>query len=443
LPVNPYSRWTPLRDHQIQNALWYSERRFKLVPSGRRSGKTELAKRKIVTTAVTTQSPWEVDYYFCGAPVRAQAKKIYWNDIKSLSRPWWRKPPSESELTVFLQFENTLAEITIVGLDAPQRIEGMPWNGGILDEYGNMKKQAFDENIFRALADREGWCWLIGVPEGRNHYFDKALFATGNDLPISTPNNGSIVTSGDPEWGFFHWFSSDILPAKMIESARNLLDERTFQQEYEGQFVSYAGQLYYAFDKDCINDLVAKRNPNSPLYLTCDFNKNPMAWSIGQTDMLGSLKRLKIVDDVNQMHNAKTQAGALQFVRQFETHREKHVIVTGDPANNYETHRDFTTDYMIIKSTLQKHGWTVQLKVPSHHPNINNRVNIVNSLFEHGRCFINSKCKLLALDLERNESDNSGGKDKTDPMQTHASDNFDYLVWLLFASEFKTLGVAQ
>jgi len=150
-----------------------------------------------------------------------------------------------------------------------------------------------------------------------------------------------------------------------------------------------------------------------------------------------------MVDDVNQMNNAKTQAGALQFVRQFEDHKDKTVIVTGDAANNYESHRDFTTDYLIIKHTLQKHGWQVKLKVPTHNPNVNNRVNIVNSLFEHGRCFLNSKVKLLALDLERNESDNTGGKDKSDPMQTHASDNFDYLVWLLFSSEFKTLGVAQ
>ena len=440
---NPYSRWVKLRDHAVQTALWYSAQRFRVVTSGRRSGKTELAKRFVVTKAVTERTPWETNYYFCGAPTRPQAKKIYWNDIKSLSRPWWSKPPSESELTVFLEYDGIKSEITVLGLDAPARIEGMPWNGGILDEYGNMKKDTFDANIFPALADREGWCWLIGVPEGRNHYYEKALFATGNAIPVSIPKSGGVVTSSDPEWGYYNWFSSDILSPKMIESARNLLDERTYKQEMEGQFVSYGGQLYYSFDSDCINDLVAKHNPNEALYLTCDFNKNPMAWSVAQIDYMGSKKRLKVIDDINQLNNAKTHAGALQFVKQFKEHREKVVIVTGDAANNYESHRDFTTDYMIIKSTLQKHGWQVMLKVPTHNANINNRVNIVNSLFEHGRCYINSKVKLLALDLERNESDNSGGKDKTDPMQTHASDNFDYLVWLLFASEFKILGVAQ
>jgi hypothetical protein len=29
------------------------------------------------------------------------------------------------------------AEIWVIGLDKPERIEGKPWDWGILDEYGN------------------------------------------------------------------------------------------------------------------------------------------------------------------------------------------------------------------------------------------------------------------------------------------------------------------
>jgi len=440
---DPFARWYDLRYHPTQEALWNSPKRLKVVPSGRRSGKTELAKRYVTMQAVTSETEYAVNYYFCGAPTRPQAKKIYWEDIKALSKPWWRKDPSETELTVYLVNGDIESEITIVGMDAPQRIEGMPWNGGILDEYGNMKKGAFDENVYPALADRRGWCWLIGVPEGRNHYYDKALLATGNNIPVTRPKLGSAVTNGDPEWGYFHWFSEDILPDDMIASAKRILDERTFDQEYRGAYVSYGGQLYYAWTPDKINNQVARRLLNEPLYLTCDFNKAPMVWLVGQVDYLGSKKRLKMVDDVVQLRNAKTHAGALAFVRKFEDQIEKHVIVTGDYSSNYESWRDWTTDYLIIKNTLVAHGWTVQLKIPNQNPNINNRVNLCNSLFEHNRCFLNSKLKLLALDLERNESDNKGGKDKTDPDQTHASDAFDYLAWYLFASEFKELGVAQ
>ena len=60
------------------------------------------------------------------------------------------------------------AQIWVVGLDRPERIEGTPWDGGVLDEYGNMRANAWPEHIRPALSDRGGWCDFTGVPEGRN-----------------------------------------------------------------------------------------------------------------------------------------------------------------------------------------------------------------------------------------------------------------------------------
>ena len=66
----------------------------------------------------------------------------------------------------------------MVGLDKPERIEGQPWDGGVLDEYANMKAHAWGANVRPALSDRLGWCDLIGVPEGRNHYYDLHVSAS-------------------------------------------------------------------------------------------------------------------------------------------------------------------------------------------------------------------------------------------------------------------------
>ena len=450
--INLFKRWTLLRYHSIQHILLNLELYFELndiprfwvIPSGRRSGKTEVAKRHVVDEAVGTKTEWDINYYFCAAPTRPQAKDIYWNDIKALSRPWWRKKPSETELRVYLKCGDILSDIKVFGMDSPERIEGTPWNGGILDEYGNQKESSFDEHVFPALADRHGWCWLIGVPEGGNHYFRKALKATDNKIPQSHHLKGSIVRSkDDDEWAYAHWFSSDILPAREIRTAKNTLDERTYAQEFEGAFNTDAGSLYYAFNRTLVNNDVAAIDPDEMIYLSCDFNKSPMAWVVGQTDTYRRRTRLKIVDHVTVSHDAKTQRTALDFVKKFATHQNKYVVVTGDASNDVEGHRDFTTDYIIIRETLVKYGWRVVTKVRASNPNVNNRVNIANSVFEHRRCYINGECALLILDLERNESDNHGAKDKTDKGQTHASDAFDYLIWLVFAKEFKELGVAQ
>ena len=168
-------RWEPLRYHPEQIRLVRSPARFKVVPAGRRSGKTERAKREVVKAALRATGPSPA--FFCAAPTRDQAKRIYWDDLKGMIPPkLMLKRPSESELSIWII---NGAKISVLGMDRPERIEGTPWNGGVLDEFANMKEQTWAQNVQPALADRGGWCWLIGVPEGRNHYYDSYRDALG------------------------------------------------------------------------------------------------------------------------------------------------------------------------------------------------------------------------------------------------------------------------
>jgi hypothetical protein len=131
------------------------------VPAGRRSGKTELAKRKLVRKALEgTKHPDA--RFFAAAPTRDQAKRIYWQDLKALvPAELLDGKPSETDLIIRLVNQS---ELHIVGLDKPERIEGSPWDGGVLDEYANVRPEAWSAHIRPALADRGGWCDMIGVP---------------------------------------------------------------------------------------------------------------------------------------------------------------------------------------------------------------------------------------------------------------------------------------
>ena len=73
-------RWYDLIDHPEQLRLINSSSRFKVVPAGRRSGKTERFKRFMAKTMMA--NPGEP--YFIAAPTRNQVKKIYWEDMKLL-----------------------------------------------------------------------------------------------------------------------------------------------------------------------------------------------------------------------------------------------------------------------------------------------------------------------------------------------------------------------
>jgi hypothetical protein len=159
------SRLYPLRSHAVQDRLVNTTARFVTVPAGRRSGKTERAKRKVIAEAVRARGHAD-PRFFAAAPTRDQAKAIYWADLKAMvPRKLMREHPRESELVLRLW---NGAEIYVIGMDKPERIEGRPWDGGILDEFANMKPGAWGENVRPALSDRKGWCWLIGVPEGRS-----------------------------------------------------------------------------------------------------------------------------------------------------------------------------------------------------------------------------------------------------------------------------------
>ena len=124
------------------------------------------------------------------------------------------------------------------------------------------------------------------------------------------------------------------------------------------------------------------------------------------------------------------------FCNKYKGAQQRLVYLTGDASNKYETHRDFTTDYMIIKDALELAQFKVVMRVPRKNPNINNRVNVVCSLIEHKKIVITDRAEFLINDLISNESDGKGSKSKVDPMQTHASDALDYIIWILYADKF-------
>ncbi|MGT2493113.1 hypothetical protein ACU4GD_28025 [Cupriavidus basilensis] len=91
------------------------------------------------------------------------------------------RAPSESDLIIYL---DNGSEVHLIGLDRPERIEGILWSGGVIDEIADIKGEAWEANIRPALdtfnpsrPDYRAWCWLIGVPDGLNHYYDMAQYA--------------------------------------------------------------------------------------------------------------------------------------------------------------------------------------------------------------------------------------------------------------------------
>lgn len=351
-------RWYPLIDHPVQLSLVSDDIRFKLVPAGRRSGKTERLKRKVVKEAM--RNPGEP--YFLGAPTRDQAKRIFWKDVKLLSgASMQRKQPSETELIITL---NNEATINVIGLDKPERFEGQYWAGGGIDEIANTKPEAWNENIRPALdtfdpsrPDKKAWCWLVGVPEGLNHYYDLCQYAE---------------TANDPDWRVYHWRSADILPADRIEAAKRQLSSRQYRQEYEASFETAQGKIYEDYSSaNLTNETICH---HEQLCWHHDFNYTPMSSGIAVVRD----KSVYILDEII-LTSAVARQSALEFVERYKNHGNRHVLIYGDPAGRAGEKHGHASDYTEMEAVLRSHGWQFTRKVKSAAPAIKDRQNAVRA----------------------------------------------------------------
>lgn len=428
-------RLYPLRYHPVQHSLNHSGARFRVVPAGRRSGKTENAKRKLFVEALTAQG-WDDARYFAGAPTRDQAKAIYWSDLKAMfPRSLLAEAPRETDLCLRLI---TGTEVWVIGMDKPERIEGRPWNGGILDEYANMKPGAWGENVRPALSDRKGWCWLIGVPEGRNHYYDINQYA---------------LHSGDPDWASFTWKSADILDPAEVAAARRQLDELVFQQEYEASFVNFVGRAYYPFsDSDHCAPL--SYDPRLPLGLCFDFNVDPGVCAIVQEQVLPKqyerdpatgrilLNRpvvgTGVINEVYIPQNSNTPAVCRKIVEMYGSTHTGPVTCYGDATGGARGSAKVQgSDWDLIKAELRLvFKERLSFEVPASNPPERARINAMNTRLRTQNKTIRmmvdpKKAPHVVKDLEgvRTLQGGSGEIDKAaDRRLTHISDALGYYV---------------
>jgi hypothetical protein len=354
-------RWYPLIDHPVQLALVDAIPngvRFPLIPAGRRSGKTERFKRFLAKEAMKNPN----EKYFVGAPTHAQVKKIFWDDLKLLTLSSQHlKPPSESELKIYMP---NGSEIHLMGLDKPERIEGVNWTGGGIDEIADIKEKAVNENIMPALdtedPTRDGylaWCWFLGVPDGLNHYYDMCMKAESGKTPDSK---------------VFHWKSSEILSEKVIKAAKARMSLKQYKQEYEASFETATGRIYEDYSSD--NHTSRTIQPHEQLIWMHDQNYTPLSSAIGVRDG----DDIYLLDEI-VLTSAISKQSALEFVSKYKDHKNKNVLLYGDPAGRAGEKHGHASDYTDIEDVLRSNGWEFTRRVKKKHPAIKDRQNAVRA----------------------------------------------------------------
>lgn len=407
--------WTQLKPHETQRALWRCPKRFVAVPAGRGSGKTELAKRRLIRY-LPVSKPWHDPRYFYGAPTEAQAVLIAWTHLIALIPKQWINRIDKSTRSIYTVFGSMLR---VVGMDKPQRIEGVQWDGGVLDESCDLRPKTFDLNVYPMLLHRNGWCWRIGVPKRQGpsaqeyrSFYEQALAGELQDA------------------AGFSWPSWDILPPEVVEEARQRMDLKDFNEQLGAKFETAGGQLFYAFDKER-NVRPCSYHPELPIVVGSDFNVDPMSWALGHVI---ERSRIEWFDELFIRNTNTTKTLNILWDR-YQTHKNGFEFY-GDATSRARHTCASESDYKQILNDERfiRAGRTVHY--PNNPPSRRDRFAACNALLCNAagerRMYVDPRCKALIADLEnRNCPPGESLPDDSGDLG-HMTDAMGYVVFKLF-----------
>lgn len=385
----------PLSDPQ--RTIAQDPTRFRVAICGRRFGKTYLATRELARFARFPQRrAWFI------APTRGQGKGIVWENLKSRLQPLnWVQRINESELSIFLR---NGSEISIKSADAYDRMRGFSVDFCVFDEFADM-----DPNVWTVvrptLSDRQGHALFIGTPKGTGNW-SKDIF----DMALLHPESWR-------SWQYTTLDGGRVAPEE-VAAARAEMDERTFRQEYEATFETFAGRIYYAFERDNIQPLAVDQPDH--IYVGMDFNVDPMTATIGLR--IGE-DRMHLIDEI-RMFGSNTN----EMVQEIRTrYPQSRVTVYPDPASRQrKTSAGGVTDMSI----LQNAGFTV--KAPRAHDVIRDGINAVNARLCTAsgvrHLLVDPKCKYTIESLERHCYKEGTSQPDKDSGYDHMSDAIRYMI---------------
>ena len=297
--------------------------------------------------------------------------------------------------------------IALKGAEKPNNLRGRALDFVVLDEFADMRPEAWYEVLRPSLSDRQGGALFIGTPKGRNHFYD--LWAKAKD--------------GAKDWQSFQYttLQGGNVPPEEIEAARSDLDERTFQQEYEAAFVTYQGLIYYGFNRE--ESVLDMKDDSGTLHIGMDFNLDPMSAVI----CIRKGEKLYAVDEI-VMYGSNTDEMVAEIK---DRYGNRNIIIYPDPASRQrKTSAGGRTDLSI----LQNAGFSVKAK--NSHALVRDRINAVNSRLLSGdgkrHFYVSPKCKQTIKSLERQTYKEGTSIPNKDDGFDHMNDAVGYLIEYLF-----------
>lgn len=325
-------------------------KRFNVLKCGRRFGKTSLAEELIIDPAL---DGFPVAYY---CPTYKDLND-FWLNITGIV-----KDIIQSKNEQLKQIRLTTGGIIDMwSLDEPDSGRGRKYKRVVIDECEKAKKLdiAWKGTIRATLTDYRGDAWFLSTPKFGATYF-KELFASKLKFP-EIWQSWVFTTRDNP------FISSD-----EIDEIENTLDNLYYRCEYMAEDVDMKGLRWaFAYDKDKHSGKPVL-DRNYAVYLSFDFNKNPICCSVIQ-HYDGVIRVIETV----KLANSDIYA-LCDYINVY--YPQCLFMVTGDATGQSTSAlvKDNLNYYRVIQTKLNI--GINQFKVPTVNPRIEDNQVLVNSL---------------------------------------------------------------
>ena len=220
----------PYTPRPLQSRFHDSAKRFNVAVCHRRFGKTVMAINHLLKDVLLCPHPRAQGAYI--APTYTAAKRIAWSYLREYAGVIPGVRFNEAELRCDLPDDR---RIYLLGGDSADNLRGLFLDSVCLDEFADMNSRLYPEVIRPAVSDREGKVLTIGTPRGSNQFKDMYDHARERE------------EAGDPDYYTMLFKASEtgILKDEELESARAIMDESQYQQEFECSWSAALVGSYY------------------------------------------------------------------------------------------------------------------------------------------------------------------------------------------------------
>lgn len=206
--------------HTRQLEVYHDTHRFKVLACGRRFGKTTLCANAIALRALSKpdQVLWIV------SPTFPQTMYM-WRRIKKIIPKKYIQDIKEGEKFIELINGST---IWAKSGDNPDGLVGEGLDFCAIDEAARCKEEVW-EVLRPSLSDKNGDCWFLSTPKGKNWFYQ--LF---------------LKEKSDPQYKSFHFPSHDnpILPRSELDAMKAEMAEIVYTQEVLAKFIDTGGIVF-------------------------------------------------------------------------------------------------------------------------------------------------------------------------------------------------------